>query len=125
MTRPAAITGDHGAGTPMVAMVAAFVVLLSIVGVVAGAYLTATHRARGAADLAALAAAHAYAAGGDACRQAGAVAAANATELSACQVEGSPASFVVAVTVRSPVRLAVPGLPEAATASARAGTASR
>lgn len=74
--------------------------LLLLVGAALGAVgaLVAAHRsAQSAADLAALAAAHALAGGRDGCAAAGAVARANGGEVTGCAVSGLEARIVVRV----------------------------
>lgn len=80
----------------------------------------ASHQARAAADLTALAGATAAADGLDACRTAAAVAEANGATLTSCRLVGTPASFVVAVTVTVRTGLRAP-LPVAVHADAKAG----
>lgn len=83
------------------AVVALAIVLASWAGLSFGMAVVASHRAKGAADLAALAGASAYAEGADACASAGALARANGAELVACSVHGDRTGFVVVVRVRA------------------------
>ena len=92
---------ERGAGTVLVGLVAALVAGLSMIGLVVSSYVVATHRARAAADLAVLAAAHAHA---------------------ACDLTGSRQAFSVQVVTRVTVRLRLPGAPTSVQARARAGT---
>lgn len=104
----------------VVAAVAVVVVVLTGVLVVAGV-VRDVHRARAAADLAALAAAGPLAAGGGADCSAGAeVAAANGARLVAC-LPGSGGSVVVTVDVGRRWSAAWAGMPAVVTARARAG----
>jgi secretion/DNA translocation related TadE-like protein len=113
---------DRGAGTLMVAMVAAGCVGLVALGVIISAYVVATHRARQAADLAVLAAAHAYASGTDPCRTAVSVAEANSATATRCSITGTREAFAIVVTTRVAVRLRVPAELATVTATSRAGT---
>ncbi len=107
------------------------VVMVAVIGVtvlllVGGAYLasavTAMHRARAAADLAALAAAQSYQQGADwgaSCAAGAAIATRNAAGQLACAV-GSDGSVTVVTT--APVTWSLPGpVPQRARATARAG----
>jgi len=58
------------------------------------------HRARSAADLAAVAGAQAFAAGADACAAARATAASNGATMAACTVDSNGVDFVVRVSVQ-------------------------
>ncbi len=116
---------ERGAGTLLVAIVAALVVALTALGVVASAVVVAGHRARQAADLAALSAAHAYAAGDDACRTAAVIAAHNGGSLASCTISGPRSGFAVAVAVSVPLPVRVAGTPSTLTVTSRAGTPAR
>jgi secretion/DNA translocation related TadE-like protein len=87
----------------------------------AAGYLAAVHKARAAADLAALSAAVAIGTGADGCAVARRVAADNGTRLSVCDRVGDQVDFVVSVEVVRPVRTGVPALPAEVTAAAHAG----
>jgi secretion/DNA translocation related TadE-like protein len=102
------------AALAMVLVTAATIALLVAMAVLAG------HRARAAADLAALAGATASADGLDACRTARSVAEANGATLSSCRLAGTPSSFVVSVTVAVSTGMSAP-LPDAVHAEAKAG----
>jgi secretion/DNA translocation related TadE-like protein len=97
------------------------VMMFGIAAIVVAGYLAAHHRARGAADLAALSGAAAYQQGHDPCRQARRTAHANGAAVQKCDQVGDQIDFVVTVRVAVPVRLRVPGLPRTATAEADAG----
>lgn len=114
---------ERGSAT-VLAVAGVGALLLCLVGglVVTGA-VRAGHRAKAAADLAALAAASALQQGapaGSACSRGRGIAAANGADLRSCAA-ASDGSVEVAVTV--PLPLDLPGLvvPEGATARARAG----
>ena len=81
----------------------------------------AAHRARSAADLAALAGAAVHEQGADVCQAAQDNAVANGAKLSACSVEEGAGDFIVNVKVQVPLIPNVPGGPQAVQASARAG----
>ncbi|MBE9374167.1 flp pilus-assembly TadE/G-like family protein [Saccharopolyspora sp. HNM0983] len=105
--------GDGGAATPFAATLV--LVLISVLWVVvqAGSAVAARHRAEGAADLAALAAAaHSATGAAAACGHAEVVAAAMGTGLTSCTVSVGEA--------RVQLRASVPGLGEV-TGRARAG----
>jgi secretion/DNA translocation related TadE-like protein len=95
-------------------------VTAATVAVFVMAVVLASHRARNAADLAALAAATSEANGGPACAAARVNALTNRAELSSCHVTGGASSFVVAVTVTVPTGLRSP-LPPTVSAEAHAG----
>jgi secretion/DNA translocation related TadE-like protein len=88
------------------------------------AVVLASHRARIAADLAALAAATSEVRGGDACSAARINAQGNGAEVTGCRVTGDTSSFVVAVTVTVTTGLRAP-LPLTAGADAHAGNVAR
>lgn len=113
---------ERGAGTVLVGLVAALVAGLSLIGLVVSSYVVATHRARAAADLAVLAAAHAHAAGDQGCETAAVTARANGAEVATCDLTGSRQAFSVQVVTRVTVRLRLPGAPTSVQARARAGT---
>ena len=95
MTR---VLGERGSASVLVVAVAGLlVVVCAALGVVGG--LVRAHRvAQSGADLAALAAAHGLAVGGDGCLEAGRIAAANEVRVSSCRVAGRE----VVVTVVAP-----------------------
>jgi secretion/DNA translocation related TadE-like protein len=100
-----------------VAILGFLLLVTAALGVVA-AIIVAHRRAQSAADLAALAGAAALQRAGDACDEAGAVAAANGAQLSACQAAGQ--DVVVTVRVDGPHWLGQHG---SLSAMARAGPA--
>ncbi len=114
---------DRAAGTTMAALVAVALCLVTVVLLLVSGYVLAAHRARAAADLAALAGATAYVAGQDACATAGRSAQTNRGQLTRCRVEGTTGSFVVTVTAQVSVGWAIPGTPRTVSAEARAGNA--
>ena len=84
-------------------------------------YLLGYHRARAAADLAALSGAVAYQQGRDGCAEARRLASANGARLADCDEVGDQVDFVITVRVTVAVGLRVPGLPRTITAEAHAG----
>ncbi len=101
--------------------------VMAVVGVVATAamvaavFLVVGHRAHGAADLAALSGAAAYAEGRPPCPAAARLARANDARLVRCDRVGDDVDYVVSVTVEVEVGLRVPGLPRALAGRAHAG----
>lgn len=115
---------QRGAGTLLTVGVMAVAVLIAAGLVIAAVYLGAAHRARGAADLAALSAASRVPGGGDVCGAAERIAARNGAEVETCTTSGDQVEWVVHVRVRKPVAVMLPGLPDAVAAQAWAGSAS-
>lgn len=118
--------GRHGhaeRGSATVLAAALTMVVLAAAGSAAAwvGAVDARHRARVAADLAALAGAGALAQGGDGCGQAAALAAANGATARGCIVNGEALEVVVGLDARIP--LLGRDLPVTATARARAGPA--
>lgn len=107
---------DKGAMTVTTAFAVAAVLAVAVAVLLVGRAAVATHSARSAADLSALAGAHALRGGQDACAVAGGIAAANGAALAVCTVDG------LDVVTRAEVRVDL-GLLGAHTASAvaRAG----
>ncbi|MGY1820659.1 Rv3654c family TadE-like protein [Geodermatophilus sp. SYSU D00079] len=112
------LTGQRGSATVWVVALAGVLAAVGVAAVLVGAAVVGRHRATGAADLAALAAAEQAVRGRpDACSVAARVAAANTARLTSCGVDGAA---VVEVAVSVPVRLGPLGVRQA-TARARAG----
>ena len=112
---------ERGSGTLLMVGVLAVVGVVSMAVVVAAVYLVVGHRASGAADLAALSGAAAYAEGRPPCAAAARIARANDAGLVRCDQVGDEVDYVVSVTVEVPVGLRVPGLPRALSGRAHAG----
>ncbi|MGI3782958.1 MAG: Rv3654c family TadE-like protein [Janthinobacterium lividum] len=112
---------ERGSGTLLVVGVMAVVGVVAMMAVVAAAYLVAGHRAHGAADLAALSGAAAYAEGRPPCPAATRLARANDARLVGCDQVGDDVDYVVSVTVEVEVGLRVPGLPRVLSGRAHAG----
>jgi secretion/DNA translocation related TadE-like protein len=104
----------------MAAIMAVVVTLGAAATVVAG-YLVSHHRARAAADLAALSGAAAHVRGENACDQARRTARQNGSLATRCDRVGDEVDFVVTVRVVVAVRARAPGLPGQVEAEAHAG----
>lgn len=115
------VRSQRGSGTILVAGVCLALAAVAAVVLVIGGYLVAADRARGAADLVALSAAAGRAGGGDGCRVAAGVARENGVLLVSCGISGDSLDFVARVTVRQPVRLRLPLLPDGVPATSLAG----
>jgi secretion/DNA translocation related TadE-like protein len=97
------------------------VVALGAAAMVVAGYLVGHHRARAAADLAALSGAVAHAGGENACDQARRIAPQNGARVINCTQVGDDIDFVVTVRTAVPVRSRLPGLPRTVEAEAHAG----
>jgi secretion/DNA translocation related TadE-like protein len=97
------------------------VIMFGSAAIVIAGYLSAHHRARAAADLAALSGAAAYQQGQDPCGQADRTARGNGATVRHCDRVGDHFDFVVTVRVAVLIRLRIPGLPRTADAEAYAG----
>lgn len=120
-TPGAAGTGERGSGTALVAGVVFVLTAVTAAILVVNGYLLAADRASGAADLVAVSAAAEQAGLGAGCRVAAGVARRNGVELVRCVVDGDSLDFVVSVTVRQPVRVRLPLLPDGVLATSHAG----
>lgn len=112
---------ERGSGTLLVVGVMAVVGVVAVVALVAACYLVAGHRARGAADLAALSGAAAYAEGHAPCPAAARLATSNGARLTRCDQVGDDVDYVVSVTVVVGVGVRVPGLPAVLSGRAHSG----
>ncbi|MEQ6903570.1 Rv3654c family TadE-like protein [Nocardioides sp. YIM 152588] len=92
------VRGERGAATVLVVALAGVLLLVGCALGVAATLVVDHRRAQAAADLAALAGAARLAEGGDACRVAGEVAAANGATLLGCRVEDRDVVAEVRVT---------------------------
>jgi secretion/DNA translocation related TadE-like protein len=115
---------DRGSGTVLMGAVMSVVVALAAAASVVAGYLVSHHRARSAADLAALSGAAAYARGADACDHARQSARRNGAQVTRCDRVGDPVDFVVTVRVVVEVRVRSPGLPRRVEGEAHAGRVS-
>jgi secretion/DNA translocation related TadE-like protein len=101
------------------------ITVLALTGTCVAAYAVAVHRARAAADLAALSGAVAWSAGEDGCAAARTIARANGTSLADCDQVGDQIDFVITVRVdREVPPMMLPGLPRTVSAKAHAGPVS-
>lgn len=100
------------------------ITVLALTGTCIAVYAVAVHRARAAADLAALSGAVAWSSGGDACDAARTIARANGTALAECDQVGDRIDFVITVEVDHGVPSMMPGLPRTVSARAHAGPVS-
>ena len=112
---------ERGAASILMIGLMAVVVMLGSAAIVIAGYLEAHHRARAAADLAALSGAVAYQQGHDPCAQADRTARGNGATARDCDQVGDQIDFVVTVRVAVFIRLRIPGLPRTAEAEAYAG----
>lgn len=115
-------SGERGAGTLLAGAVLVCVVVAGLIGVWTVGWVGSVHRARNAADLAALAAAHSHTIGQDACRSAERVARANRSRLEHCRLVDAGSSFVVEVRVQVRLTPAIAGAPDRVTQDATAGS---
>jgi len=95
-------SGELGSATVVVLAVIAVVMMLTVSGLLLASAVLASHRARAAADLAALAAAGALIQGGSAgvaCQRAVKIAEANHAHLLSCVAVGSEARLTISVSV--------------------------
>jgi secretion/DNA translocation related TadE-like protein len=113
--------GERGSATVLMAAVMGVVVTLGAAAMVIAGYLVGHHRARSAADLAALSGAAAHAHGEDACDQARRIAAQNGANVTSCARAGDDIDFVITVRTTVPVRSRLPGLPRSVEGEAHAG----
>lgn len=112
---------ERGTATSLVIAAAAVVLTLALAtGVLAG-YLTAFHRARHAADLAAVSGAAQVGRGEPGCATAERIARANGASRFTCDEVGDAVEFVVSVEIRVPVQPVLRGLPTEVPARADAG----
>lgn len=118
------VRDERGGGTMVSLSTIAVVTLLGVVVVVGVLYVAAVHRARGAADLAALSAAARVPDGGDVCGAAERVAGRNGAEVVACETAGDTVEWAVHVKVKLEVKPLFPGLPDHVPAEAWAGSPS-
>ena len=114
-------TDERGVATVLMVGVLAVVMLVSGAAMLIAGYALGHHRARAAADLAALSAAAVFEQGGDGCAQARRTAVANGAKVTNCEQIGDIVDFVftVEVTLRATIRVA--GLPGTIRAEAHAG----
>ena len=112
---------ERGSASVLMAAIMGVVVALGGAAMLIAGYLVAHHRARAAADLAALSGAVARARGDDACDRARRIAPQNGARVTSCTRVGDDIDFVVTVRTAVPVRSRLPGLPPTVEAEAHAG----
>lgn len=112
---------QRGSASILMAGIMGVVVTLSATAMVVAGYVVGHHRARAAADLAALSGAAAYAAGRDACAEARRAARTNGAAVTRCQRVGDDIDFVVTVRTAVEIRARLAGLPRRIEAEAYAG----
>ena len=113
---------QRGGGSILMIAVCLVVMLLGYAAMIICGYLIAAHRARAAADLAALSAATQASQGGDPCAAARRNARAHLARITGCERVGDQIDFVVTVTAAVTTTLSVPGLPRQVAATAHAGS---
>lgn len=114
---------ERGSGSVLVGGLGVLVVAAVWMGVCLLGWLNGARRASEVADLSALAAARAQMVSADACATARRTAVANGATVVSCTVDATAVDFVieVGVTVRLMPRLTIPGAPDQAVRTARAG----
>ena len=115
------VRGERGSGTLLMAGIMGLVVTLGAMAMLVAGYVVGYHRARAAADLAALSGAAAFSVGGDACAEARRTAKLNGARVARCGQVGDHIDFVVTVRAVVDVRSLLPGLPKEVEAEAYAG----
>jgi len=118
-------SGDRGAGSVLTAVAMLVLVATTLVALWIASWIDAVHRARHAADLAALAGAAAQSRGAAACAAADRTARANRGSLVACAVTGARDAFAVRVSVVVPLTPRAPAGPSRVGAEAVAGAGMR
>ena len=116
---------ERGGASILMAGVMGVVVTLSVAAMLISGYLLGYHRARAAADLAALSGAVAFQQGRNGCAEARRLAVANGARLVDCDQVGDQVDFVITVRVTVTVRSRMPGLPTTIAAEAHAGPVAR
>jgi secretion/DNA translocation related TadE-like protein len=117
-------TSERGAATLVMLGVLAVVVTLAVAGMIIGGYVVAVHRARAAADLAALSGAAEFVRGGAPCPAVRRATGENQAMLVDCDQVGDQLDFVITARVRVAIGRTVPGLPRSVEAVAYAGAES-
>ena len=113
---------ERGSASVLMVGLLSVVVVLGAAAALIGGYALAYHRARSAADLAALSGAVAEQ-GRPACVDADRIARANRVRLADCDQVGDQVDFVLTVRVAAAVQSRLPGLPDEVEAEAHAGPA--
>ena len=113
---------QRGSASILVAGLMGVVVLLGGSALVVAGYAVAQHRARAAADLAAVSGAAAFLQGQDACTRAREAARDNGARVLQCNQVGDQIDYVVSVRVELDVPIRVRGLPRRVQGLASAGS---
>jgi secretion/DNA translocation related TadE-like protein len=121
VTRSRLSSRERGSAAVLMVAILGVVVALAAAAMVITGYLIGHHRARLAADLAALSGAAAYVRGQDACDEAREIARRNGAKLISCTRVGDDLDFVVTVRTAVPAPSRLPGLPQTVEAEAYAG----
>ena len=119
------VRSERGSGSMLMVGVMTVMVMLSLGAVCLAGYLVAVHRARSAADLAALSGAVAYSSHGDGCAAARSNARRNHARVVSCEQLGDSVEFLLSVKVEVEVQVGVVGLPRTIQAAAHAGAVAR
>jgi len=98
---------ERGSGTVLTLSVMLITAMVAFIAACVLSWFGCIHQTRTAADLASLAGAGAFDAGGDACATARATATSNHTTMTACNVDTNGVDVVVRVTVQIDARPAV------------------
>jgi secretion/DNA translocation related TadE-like protein len=113
---------ERGGGSMLMIGVCVVVMVLGYTAMIICGYAIAAHRARAAADLAALSGATTASLGGDPCDSARRNARAHLARITSCERVGDQIDYVVTVTASVATTMRVPGLPHRVTAVAHAGS---
>ncbi|WP_316670768.1 Rv3654c family TadE-like protein [uncultured Propionibacterium sp.] len=120
---PRAVGGgdERGSGTTLAASIVVLMCAAAFWALVLSGWIASDRRARQAADLAALAGAHAHEQGAPPCDAAREYAQRNGGELTDCGISTGPGEYIVHVEVTVELRPALPGAPSRVGEEARAG----
>ncbi|HYI55462.1 MAG TPA: Rv3654c family TadE-like protein [Microlunatus sp.] len=113
---------QRGGGSMLMIGVCVVVMMLGYTAMIICGYAIAGHRARSAADLAALSGATTAGQGGDACAAARRNARAHLARVTSCERVGDQIDYVVSVTATVSTLVHTPGLPRQVSATAHAGS---
>jgi len=114
--------GERGGGSVLMMGICVVVIMFGYTAMIICGYAIAAHRARAAADLAALSGATSASQGGDACAAARRNAQAHLARITSCDRVGDQIDFVVSVTASVATTVHIPGLPRRVGAVAHAGS---
>ena len=113
---------ERGGGSVLMMAICVVVIMLGYTAMIICGYAIAAHRARAAADLAALSGATSASQGGDPCAAARRNARAHLARITSCERVGDQIDFVISVTASVATTMHVPGLPRRIGAVAHAGS---